>query len=196
LLTLLGTIVIGVSCEACEIWLYFSNLTTPIQDTEFAIQGCPDYGNIIGGIGYLDYTASSRCCRCGGGITSGTRHPTLSPSKFFIPNDCQDLEGFIDFHGDGCKWYEKHEFPGCFEYGDFEGGSGYEGITAKEACCYCGRVNYYTSPTPTAPFKPSETTADSTTGNTVDQSGSTAVSKWIVGVLPSCAAISMILSFL
>ncbi|KAL7425479.1 hypothetical protein ACHAXM_000033, partial [Skeletonema potamos] len=43
---------------------------------------------------------------------------------------CTDTPNLEDSDGDGCDWYEKHDEPGCPEYGDE-----YEGASVH--CCYC-----------------------------------------------------------
>ena len=79
--------------------------------------GCPMYGWA---------GASETCCHCGGGGDPSNEVPPSTPST----GTCTDEQGWTDFAGDGCDWYELHEEPGCPLNGYFTG--------ASEACCHCG----------------------------------------------------------
>lgn len=53
---------------------------------------------------------------------------------------CYDYIGWIDGYEKerGCEWYEDKDERGCTNYGDTWPSN--DGITAHEACCYCGGI--------------------------------------------------------
>ncbi|KAL3927084.1 MAG: hypothetical protein SGBAC_013226 [Bacillariaceae sp.] len=111
--------------------------------SEFDDPGCPIEGETAGGSGFEDVTASDACCTCGGG---GARSPTEVPgpttapsieATFYGPN-CTDFQDWQDEYQDGCDWYMENDVGGCPTHGDVDGGAGFTGISASEACCYCG----------------------------------------------------------
>ena len=53
------------------------------------------------------------------------------------PEECFDTPGWVDQFGDGCEWYEAHEFPGCVSYGSIDGDMG----AASDNCCHCSLLN-------------------------------------------------------
>jgi len=75
---------------------------------------------------------------------------------------------WVDSSGDGCEWYEAHDYPGCPIHGnDFEGDMG----VANDNCCFCdGTAPPAVTPSPTPflsylpTFSPTrfQTTADPT----------------------------------
>jgi len=110
---------------------------------QFDDPGCPVEGNTLGGDGFEDVTSSQACCICGGG---GERDPTAAPgpttpptpeATFHGPN-CKDYPGWKDSYKDGCDWYREHDSAGCPTHGQEDGGTGFTGISASKACCYCG----------------------------------------------------------
>eukprot|EP00526_Cylindrotheca_closterium_P006657 CAMPEP_0113625050 /NCGR_PEP_ID=MMETSP0017_2-20120614/12929_1 /TAXON_ID=2856 /ORGANISM="Cylindrotheca closterium" /LENGTH=751 /DNA_ID=CAMNT_0000535131 /DNA_START=180 /DNA_END=2432 /DNA_ORIENTATION=- /assembly_acc=CAM_ASM_000147 len=111
--------------------------------SDFDDPGCPIEGETTGGDGFEGITASEACCTCGGG---GERGPTAAPGPTTAPTpeathygpNCTDFQDWEDTYGDGCDWYRENDKGGCPTHGNEEGGSGFTGISASEACCYCG----------------------------------------------------------
>eukprot|EP00815_Leptocylindrus_aporus_P012260 CAMPEP_0116064306 /NCGR_PEP_ID=MMETSP0322-20121206/9013_1 /TAXON_ID=163516 /ORGANISM="Leptocylindrus danicus var. apora, Strain B651" /LENGTH=146 /DNA_ID=CAMNT_0003550253 /DNA_START=168 /DNA_END=605 /DNA_ORIENTATION=+ len=48
---------------------------------------------------------------------------------------CENYDEWIDVYGDDCSFYELYDLEGCPYYGN-DGNA--NGVTANEACCYCG----------------------------------------------------------
>ena len=113
----------GITCELYE----------AIDDP-----GCPIHGD-----GYPNedgITANDACCYCVGG--ESMKVPSASPSNPYQPTvtptvTCIDYIGWVDTDGLGCYEYEYWDDPGCPWLGDCCPNE--DGITAKDACCYCGR---------------------------------------------------------
>lgn len=111
--------------------------------SEFDDPGCPIEGDTAGGDGFEDVTASEACCTCGGG---GEAPPTPMPGPTTSPTpeathygpNCTDFLGWEDMYGDACDWYRENDKGGCPTHGNEDGGSAFTGISASEACCYCG----------------------------------------------------------
>jgi len=82
--------------------------------------GCPDSIDLWPNADGI--TASEACCYCGGGLLE-------------VPV-CYDYIGWLDALEIGCWWYEYNLVPGCPYVGDMNPND--NGITAREACCYCG----------------------------------------------------------
>lgn len=57
---------------------------------------------------------------------------------------CQDLDGWTDDRSYGCTWYEIYDEPGCPFYGGKWSNS--NGISAREACCYCREYDGISAP--------------------------------------------------
>eukprot|EP00816_Leptocylindrus_hargravesii_P008624 CAMPEP_0196826896 /NCGR_PEP_ID=MMETSP1362-20130617/93853_1 /TAXON_ID=163516 /ORGANISM="Leptocylindrus danicus, Strain CCMP1856" /LENGTH=1879 /DNA_ID=CAMNT_0042207495 /DNA_START=399 /DNA_END=6037 /DNA_ORIENTATION=- len=92
--------------------------------------GCPEYGFEVNSDGI---SAQEACCYCGGGWhETPSNSPTISYPSFSCVGNFID---WLNDYGDDCRWYEENDEPGCPEYG-FEVNS--DGISAQEACCYCG----------------------------------------------------------
>ena len=104
----------------------------------FDTSGCPTSGNEYEGIMGV---AVDNCCHCGGGTSSATETPTtetnIAPPSPTQPEECFDTPGWVDQYGDGCEWYEAHEFPGCVSYGSIDGDMG----AASNNCCHCSLLN-------------------------------------------------------
>jgi len=60
---------------------------------------------------------------------------------------CYDYNGWVNEYGYGCDAYEDWDDPGCPFYGDLYPNE--DGITLKEACCYCGGGGSMNVPSPT-----------------------------------------------
>jgi len=84
--------------------------------------GCPFYGNKWPDEDGI--TAREECCHCRG------YDPDSSPPA------CYDYNGWVDIVGNGCDWYEYWDDPDCPDRGDWRPNE--DGITANDACCYCG----------------------------------------------------------
>ena len=67
----------------------------------------------------------------------------------FCSEYCQDLYEWLDIRWDGigysCDWYKEWDEPGCPLYGYMW--SDNDGITAREACCYCRGNDPTSAPT-------------------------------------------------
>ena len=99
---------------------------------------------------------SEACCACGGGNIRDPSSPSGSPSKSNHPTvtssptfDCVDIDGWLDYYGDGCAWYEGNDLDDlfyddkqthCDNWGETSGTLDY---TANEACCVCGGGSNY-----------------------------------------------------
>eukprot|EP00980_Cylindrotheca_fusiformis_P003493 scaffold781_cov132-Cylindrotheca_fusiformis.AAC.12 len=119
---------IDPDCQNLEAWTDFEN-----DDCDwyrlFDSPGCPEHGDTKGNSGI---SAKEACCICGGG--SGYPMPTPSPTE----HSCNDYINYTDALGDTCKWYAENDAPGCPQWGHQVGGPGFDNLTAKTACCYCG----------------------------------------------------------
>ena len=54
----------------------------------------------------------------------------------FGSGPCSDYIGWVNVDGNGCDWYLNWDAPGCPYYGHAHPTE--DGITASDACCYCG----------------------------------------------------------
>ena len=75
---------------------------------------------------------------------------------------CADLLNWVDIYGSGCDSYEVDEEPGCPLYGNDY--SDENGVTASDACCYCGGGGGATiSTSPSVGYAPSVQLSDAPT---------------------------------
>ena len=81
----------------------------------FDYPGCPFYGFLYPNEDGVD--ANAACCYCKD-----------------TDNEC-DIEGWTDFFGDDCSWYESNDSPGCPLNGSLYPNE--DGVDANAACCYC-----------------------------------------------------------
>ncbi|KAL7492378.1 hypothetical protein ACHAWT_003902, partial [Skeletonema menzelii] len=102
-------------------------------------QGCPKYGELFGEkvMGF----AKEHCCYCMQAVVAlVTPSPppsiSISPSLSVSPTSslCTDTEGWYDYKGYNCGWYEVMDNPGCPRYGNDD--DDYYG-TANDHCCHC-----------------------------------------------------------
>jgi len=106
--------------------------------------GCPLYGDAWPDDDGI--TAREACCHCHG------YDPASDP-----PPACYDYNGWVDVDERGCHWYEYRDAPNCTTLGDLYPNE--DGITANDACCYCGGGGSMNIPSasPSYQYKPSTT---------------------------------------
>ena len=111
--------------------------------------GCSSYGWQQNANGV---TAQDACCWCGGGYSYGVEPPTISPTILdssittvepTIAESCDDMENWVDKNFNTCEWYVTNDSKDCPGTGMIIGS---KGITAYEACCWCGGGSKYIAP--------------------------------------------------